>query len=259
MGGRASKPRRSSCEAYIGAASAALGVSKPRRSSCEAYYGAASAALGTASNALDLRLRHLGELSLEVPRTSLKLRFNSPAVLVFVFSAALPYALLPQALVRYYFSAPPWSLSKCDVLTLWRLFAHVLGHDSWSHFRGNAGVLLLLGPGLEEKYGSALLLGIMLLAAFATGAAHCLASGDALMGASSTAFLFISLAPFTNVRHKEVPITALLVAGGHLFGELRAATSHDAISQSAHILGGAIGAAVGYAMHNPRAAPHRAR
>ena len=39
-------------------------------------------------------------------------------------------------------------------MTYVRLFTHVLGHVDWEHFIGNMMYILLLGPMLEEKYGS---------------------------------------------------------------------------------------------------------
>lgn len=35
-----------------------------------------------------------------------------------------------------------------------RLFGHVLGHASWDHFTGNILLILVIGPMIEEKYGS---------------------------------------------------------------------------------------------------------
>ncbi len=34
------------------------------------------------------------------------------------------------------------------------VFTHVLGHSGYSHYMSNMPLLLLVGPGLEEKYGS---------------------------------------------------------------------------------------------------------
>ena len=49
-----------------------------------------------------------------------------------------------------------------------RLFGHAIGHASWQHFLGNILYILMLGPMLEEKYGSKLILEMMCLTALVT-------------------------------------------------------------------------------------------
>ncbi|MDY4507258.1 MAG: rhomboid family intramembrane serine protease [Candidatus Faecousia sp.] len=41
-----------------------------------------------------------------------------------------------------------------------RCFTHVFGHVGFDHFLGNAMCLLLIGPMLEEKYGSKVILNV---------------------------------------------------------------------------------------------------
>ena len=53
-----------------------------------------------------------------------------------------------------------------------RLFTHVLGHAGYSHYMGNMLLLLLVGPPLEEKYGSRTLLLTIAVTALVTGLAQ---------------------------------------------------------------------------------------
>ena len=39
-------------------------------------------------------------------------------------------------------------------LTYIRLFTHVIGHENWKHFSSNFLFILLIGPMIEEKYGT---------------------------------------------------------------------------------------------------------
>lgn len=55
--------------------------------------------------------------------------------------------------------------SLADPLFYVRLFGHVLGHADFDHFLGNMLLLLVIGPPLEEKYGSRTLLAGILLTA----------------------------------------------------------------------------------------------
>lgn len=70
-------------------------------------------------------------------------------------------------------------------MTYFRFFGHVLGHANWEHFIGNITMILVIGPLLEEKYGSADTLIVILVTAFVTGVIHFIFfPGVALMGAS---------------------------------------------------------------------------
>lgn len=133
-------------------------------------------------------------------------------------------------------------------LTYVRMFTHVLGHDGFGHFAGNATVLLLLGPMLEEKYKAAALLRVILITAFVTAVIQAVFfPGSALLGASGVVFAFIIMASFTGFRKGEIPVTFLLVAAVYLGQQIfEGLTVHDNISNMAHIVGGLVGALSGY-------------
>ena len=88
--------------------------------------------------------------------------------------------------------------SLASPLTYVRFFTHALGHASWQHFIGNISMILLLGPMLEEKYGSKKILIIMLITAFTAGVAnYILFPRVSILGASGIVFAFIMLTSFT--------------------------------------------------------------
>ena len=60
-----------------------------------------------------------------------------------------------------------------DPLGYIRLFGHVLGHANWEHFLNNMLLLLVVGPPMEEKYGSIPLLKGILFTALVTGVLQC--------------------------------------------------------------------------------------
>ena len=73
---------------------------------------------------------------------------------------------------------------------------------------GNASYILLLGPMLEEKYGSVKILGIMAVTAFVTSLVNSLLFPNvALTGASGIVFAFILLTSFTGFKEGEIPLT----------------------------------------------------
>ena len=136
-------------------------------------------------------------------------------------------------------------------LTYVRFFTHVLGHNGWSHFIGNMSYILLLGPMLEEKYGSGKVLEVIGITALVTGIVnYILFPSVALCGASGVVFAFILLVSFTNVREGEIPLTVLLVAlifiGQQVYEGI---FLRDNVSNLSHILGGIVGAVAGYKLN----------
>lgn len=141
--------------------------------------------------------------------------------------------------------------SLADPLTYIRLIGHIFGHAGIEHFISNAMFLLLLGPMLEEKYGSKTMLRVILFTALVTGIIHCLLWGNtALCGASGVVFACIVLSSFTAFQDGEIPLSFILVAVLFIGKELYSGIAiDDNISNLTHILGGAVGSVSGY-IHN---------
>jgi GlpG protein len=136
-------------------------------------------------------------------------------------------------------------------LTYIRFFTHVFGHSGWEHFIGNASYLLLLGPMLEEKYGSKELIEVIGITALATGLVNYIFFWNvALCGASGVVFAFIILASFTGFKSGEIPLTFLLIAAIFIGQQVYEGIAiQDNISNMAHIVGGIVGAVIGYALN----------
>ena len=185
-------------------------------------------------------------------KKKLKISYNAPVILSFVFIcfAAMLIGVLTggkgtQLLFMTYHS------SLKNPLTYLRLFTHIFGHSGWSHFIGNAAYLLLLGPMLEEKYGSRMLIEIIAITALVTGIVNYIFFWNVgLCGASGVVFAFIVLASFTGFKEGEIPLTFILVAiifiGQQVYEGIAVS---DNISNMAHIVGGLVGAAVGYLLN----------
>ena len=179
----------------------------------------------------------------------IKLSYNAPVVLSFAlacFMATILGVVTNNNSTRMLFSVSGGSLT--NPLTYIKLFTHVLGHSGFEHFLGNAMYLLLIGPMLEEKYGSSTMLKVILCTAFITGALHCLLGGEYyLCGASGVVFACILLASFTATKDGKIPISFILVAvlyiGKEIFSGI---VIEDNVSNFAHIIGGVIGSIIGY-------------
>ena len=137
-----------------------------------------------------------------------------------------------------------------DPLTWVRFFGHVLGHSGYAHFIGNIVLILVLGPNLEDRFGSWNVLWAILVTAVISGVVHYLFfPGTMLLGASGIVFMMILLSSFGGVRNGVVPITLILVAVCYLGGEIwDAIFAKDNISQLTHIIGGLCGTVLGFAL-----------
>lgn len=176
-----------------------------------------------------------------------KLHYNSPVILTFFFLSLAVLALRaldPTGWALRYFSAFRSPITPSFFV---RLFGHVLGHWDFTHFSGNMVLFLVIGPPMEEKYGSRTLLAGILLTAFISGALHCLLFPDRiLMGASGIVFMLILLSSLAGMKAGTIPLTLILVAVIYLGQEVYSALFvRDNIAHFMHLVGGLCGAGFG--------------
>ena len=180
------------------------------------------------------------------------LQYNSPVILTYTILsfAALVIAMVTNGAANSYFFSV-YRSSFSDPLFYVRLFTHVLGHASFEHYFNNFLTILLIGPMLEEKYGSKALLKMMVITALCTGTLHIIFSTNALLGASGIVFFLILLASYANFEKGRVPITLVLVISIFLGREIMGALIFDDnIARMTHVFGGVIGAIFGYYYNN---------
>lgn len=182
----------------------------------------------------------------------IRISFNAPVVLCFVIicaAATLLNYLTNGAANQVIFSTYHSSLGS--PLTYLRFVTHVFGHGDWAHLVGNMTYLLLLGPMLEEKYGSKTLVEVIAITAVVTAVANYLFFPTvALCGASGVVFAFILMSSFTSFKEGEIPLTFILVAAFFIGREIiDGIFVTDQISNLAHIIGGIIGGLLGYGLN----------
>jgi membrane associated rhomboid family serine protease len=172
----------------------------------------------------------------------LKIKYNAPTILTYALFCALVMALattLLPGLAENWFTVPGRGNFSPASLRNWvSLFTHIAGHSSWSHLAGNFAIILLIGPMLEENYGSVPLFAMIMTTALVTGILNALIFPLGLMGASGVVFMMILLASFTNFRRGEIPLTFILVLILYLGDQLLKSFNDSNISYFAHIAGG---------------------
>jgi len=183
----------------------------------------------------------------------MRLKYNAPTVLTFAFISAavlfLSQTVLRSLNVQWFMVPGKQSFSLSNVRNAVTLLTHVLGHADWAHLVSNFSFILLIGPILEETYGSIPLLVMICITALVTGALNVFFFSTGLMGASGVVFMMILLASFTNFTKGEIPLTFILILilyiGKEVFDSFGDGAAEN-ISQFAHIAGGFIGSLFGF-------------
>lgn len=180
----------------------------------------------------------------------MRIKYNAPTTLTFSFVCAvvllLSQTLLPSLTTALFMVPGKGGFSAKDPLNWLRLFTHVIGHADWTHLISNMSFILLIGPILEQIYGSLSLWAMLAITALVTGVLNILLFPTALMGASGIVFMMILLASFTNFEKGEVPLTFILILCLYLGREILNSFKSNDISEFAHIVGGFCGSLFGF-------------
>lgn len=185
---------------------------------------------------------------MELKEITKKLQYNSPVILSFAaisFLALLLGYITGGTSDRLLFSV--YRSSAASVFFYFRLVGHIFGHGDFSHFFNNFVIILLVGPMLEEKYGSKKLLFMILFTAIVTGMINIVFFSSGLLGASGIAFMMILLSSYTNFEQGKIPLTLICVVIAFLGKEvMNGLLTKDNISQLTHIIGGFCGGVFGF-------------
>jgi len=181
----------------------------------------------------------------------MRITFNAPVVLTFTILACAIQVLSDSIFenLNHNYFANHGSFDYGRIADYFRLFSHAGGHSNWPHLVGNFSLILLIGPILEEKYGSKKLLLMMLVTATITGILNVIFWDTGLLGASGIAFMMILLGSLVNIRSGTIPLTFVLILVMYLGSEIyQAINVDDNVSQFAHIVGGVCGMAFGFVL-----------
>ena len=182
----------------------------------------------------------------------IQISFNSPVILCFViacFAVLILDKLTGGITTSACFSV--YRSSLLNPLTYVRFFGHILGHAGWDHLMGNMMMILVVGPLLEEKYGSSNILFVILATALITGVINfILFPHSALLGASGVVFALILLSSLTGFEEGKIPLTFVLVALIYIGQQVyEGVFIQDNVSNLTHIAGGAVGSGLGFIMN----------
>lgn len=178
-----------------------------------------------------------------------KFDYNAPVILTYFFICLI--ILMIDKLCKGKFSATFFTTYKNDSLlnplTYFKLVSHSLGHADWDHLYSNFIKILLIGPLIEEKYGSINLLIAMILTSLIIGIVNKILGKGGILGASGVAYMLILLSSFVNMENGKIPITLTLIILFFVVDEVIKLfrRKKDGVSHLGHITGAICGVVFG--------------
>ncbi len=176
----------------------------------------------------------------------MRLQYNAPVILTLslISTAVVASNSFTGNALQYWFSFSPGSWSDWAMYP--RLISYIAGHADWNHLLGNFSLILLVGPLLEEKFGSQDMLIMMGITGVVSSLSSILLFNEGGLGASGIVFMCVLLASFTNIKEKRIPLTFILVFALWIGKEIMSGMRADNVSQFGHIIGGICGSLFGF-------------
>lgn len=111
--------------------------------------------------------------------------------------------------------------SPFNPLTYIRLFTHCIGHKDLDHLIRNFLYILLIGPMIEEKYGSKNLIIMFLITSLIIALFNIIFTNKTVLGASGNVYMLIVLSSFSNISDGRIPLTVVLICIFYVIGEMK--------------------------------------
>ncbi len=168
--------------------------------------------------------------------------YNCPVILSYFFICliVLFIAFLTRKKSDIFFCSGRSSL--LNPLTYFTLVSHIFGHANFEHLAHNFTLILLIGPILEEKYGSLNLLKMILLGGLIIGIFNFIFSKKYVYGSSGILYMFIVLSSFVNIEQGRLPLTFVFICLFYIISEVKSLFfGRDNISHLGHLTGALCG------------------
>ena len=137
--------------------------------------------------------------------------------------------------------------SPFNPMTYIRMFTHCIGHRDWDHLVGNFLYILLIGPMIEEKYGSINLLIMLLITSLVIALFNIIFNNYSILGASGNVYMLIVLSSFSNIQEGKIPLTVVLICIFYVIGEIKRTITErkSKVYHDGHLIGALCGLAFG--------------
>ena len=185
---------------------------------------------------------------MELSFNNLKFDYNSKVIITYLLICLIAWFLntitrgkTNKLLFESYRSSP------LNPLTYIKLFTHCIGHKDFDHLVSNFLYILLVGPMIEEKYGSINTLILLLLTSLVIALFNIIFTNYRILGASGNVYMLIVLSSFSNISEGKIPITVLLILIFYIIGEIKNSIleGNKKIYHDGHLLGALCGLVFG--------------
>ena len=138
--------------------------------------------------------------------------------------------------------------SLLNPLTYVRMFTHSIGHKDWDHLVSNFLYILLIGPMIEEKYGSINLSIMLLITSLVIALYNIIFNDYVITGASGNVYMLIVLSSFSNISEGKIPITVILICIFYVITEIKKSLleGNKKIYHDGHLIGAICGLVFGF-------------
>lgn len=181
--------------------------------------------------------------------SNLKFDYNSPVIISYLIISLIAWLL--NTLTKGKTNKLLFSNYRSSIFnpfTYIRLFTHSIGHKDWNHLVSNFLYILLIGPIIEEKYGSINLLIMFLLTSLAISLFNIIFNDYAILGASGNVYMLIVLSSFSNLSEGKIPITLVLICLFYITSEVRDSIleGNKKVYHDGHLIGALCGILFGF-------------
>lgn len=175
---------------------------------------------------------------------SIQFDYNSKVILSYLFICIGAWILNKVTLGKtnkLFFES--YRSSPLNPLTYIRMFTHCIGHKDWDHLVSNFLYILLVGPMIEEKYGSINLIIMFLITSLVIAIFNIIFTNYSVLGASGNVYMLIVLSSFSNISEGKIPLTVLLICVFYVMGEVkRSLLEHKSkVYHDGHLIGALCG------------------
>lgn len=125
-----------------------------------------------------------------------------------------------------------------------RLFTSGLCHSDFQHFRNNFIFILLLGPIIENKVGSLVMLEMILITTLVSSLFHLIFYDSSAIGASDVVYMMVVYLGLTSTFDNRIPLTFVFLFLFFVLGEIVLMFFHkrgDKTGHDGHVMGAVMG------------------
>ncbi len=175
--------------------------------------------------------------------------YNSPVIITYLLLSVI--ACILNTITRgktnkLFFSN--YRSSLFNPLTYIRLVTHCIGHKDLDHLIHNFLFILLIGPMVEEKYGSTNLIIMLVITSIIIALFNNIFNNYIITGASGNVYMLIVLSSFSNITEGKIPLTLILILIFYIMSEIKKSIleGNKKVYHDGHLIGAICGIIFGF-------------